>query len=268
MYNGTGSVLPKGTCVSIDTAGDFYMTATPVDNAYTCQGILENTTQANAWGQVVQGGMAQMLVEDNHSVAVGQWIMPSYSTAGRVTTQDQPGFDFYASTLTYDTNNGATVSGTLASLEASDASYLVVSGTSGAPSIDMRFTFTGVTGTPNELIVTGYFPPQRAAGLTVSIWDYVAGGGSWVVLPVKFEPQGATTTTVSTTSVTADMISTGEMRVRLHAADAGGTGERFYLNSMVFRSTADHEHFKEVGHILESKEAGTNVLVWAAVHLL
>lgn len=268
LINKTGAPSVKGTAVNIDTASDGgFIAAT---NPYVVTGfVAENGVPDGhpTWITTVPGSKATFILEDGYAAAPNDWVRLSPTTAGRCITQDMPGLDFPATSITYDTANGVTISGTIADTRLNNGVKLTIGGTTGAPSIDARVIFTGVTETPTEIRFNGYFGANRAAGVTISIWDYVAGGGSWVLIDT-LAAAGTTDVTVISAAITADMINAGEMRVRLYGADAGVAGDRLYVDQVIFRSDSDTEHFKEVGHCLTTAAAGTNVTAELILHFL
>lgn len=266
LTNKTGEASVKGAAVNFHpTVDNAFVAAT---EAFTVQGFVYESGIADGdecW--VVRDGVADFLLVDGYACAPNSWVRLSPTVAGRCITQTAPGLDFPPASVAYDSANGSTVSGSVSDLFLDNGVKLVIGGTTGAPSIDARFTFTGITTTPNELVANGYFGANRAAGVTLSVWDFVAAGGSWVLVDT-FPASGTQDITITSSSITADMVSSGEMRVRLHGADGGTTAERFFLDKLIFRSTAENEHFKEIGHGMITAAAGTNVLGRLNIHFL
>jgi hypothetical protein len=271
MYNATGVTIPKGSCVSVATTGDFHMKPTPVDDSYTVQGFTALDTKNGQWGQVVQVGMAQMLLEDGTGAGRGEWIRSSLVTAGRVAVQQKPGMSFNADSLDTGTlidgtaSRGVASSGTVANLANTNNSYLVLTEVGLTPGTNLTITFNDITVLPSSLLISGYYPFDHINGIDISIWDYTHS--AWV-LAAKIPQLTYSTIMLSFDLITTDMLSSGTMTVLVNHPDQGSTGHRIYLDALTFISSEDHEHFKELGHILENKTAGINTLAWGSIHLL
>lgn len=268
LINRTGAPSVKGMPINLDTVNDSsFITAT--DPFSVIGFVYEDGIADGLPTGIVRDGVAEFLLEDGYAAAPGNWVRLSPTTAGRCIVQGFPGLEYSPASVAYDSSNGVTISGTVADLHLDNEVKLVIGGTTVAPSIDAHFTFTGVTTTPDQLVATGYFADNRAAGVTVTVWDYVAGGGSWAALSAdKFDANGTTDVTLTFTGITTDMVSGGEMRVRLYGSDAGTAADRLYLDRLIFRSTAAVEHFKELGHVLTTAAAGTDVTAKLLIHLL
>lgn len=264
LTNKTGAASVKGDAINIHPDFDSaYMVAT---EPFSVNGfVYEDGIADGSLTWIVRDGVVDALLEDGYAVAPGEWLRLSPTTPGRLIAQDMPGLDFPAAAIAYDAGNGVTISGTIADTHVDNGVKLVIGGTTIAPSIDARISFTGITTTPNQFVFNGYFGAARAAGVTVSIYDYVAAG--WVLIDT-LAASGTTDVTITSTAITADMVSAGAMEVRLYGADAGVAADRLYVDKCIFRSTADTEHFKEVGHSLATTAAGTDKLARINIHLL
>jgi len=266
LTNKTGVASIKGTAINISPLYDSSFIA--ATDPYTVIGFVYNSGVADGsdvW--IVRDGKTDFLLEDGYAATPNSWIRLSSITAGRCIPQSYPGIDFPAASIAYDTSNGVTISGTILNTRLNDGTRLVIGGTIGAPSIDARITYSGITETPNQFVFNGYFGANRAAGVTVSVWDYVSGGGSWVIMET-LPASGTVDVSFTFTAITADMVSGETMLVRLHGADAGVAGDRLYVDQAIFRSSSDTEHFKECGHCLTTAAAGTDVLARMNIHFL
>lgn len=223
LLNKTGAVSVKGQAININPALDnSYIAATEpfgVVGFFAEVGVPDGYP---TWVTTRTGSRATFILEDGYAAMPGGWVRLSPTTAGRCIVQSKPGLDFPAASIAYDSDNGVTISGAITNTRLNDGTKLVIGGTTGGPSIDARIAFADVTETPTELLFNGYFGANRANGVTVSVWDYVAGGGSWVLIGT-LEPSGTTDVSIVSTAgqITDDMVAEGAMLVRLYGQDAG-----------------------------------------------
>lgn len=262
LTNKTGAASIKGQAINFSP--DYDMSYIAATDAYTVNGFVYEAGKADGsetW--IVRDGIAEVLLVDGYAAGRNAWVRLSPTVAGRCITQVLPGLTYPATSLAYDSANGTTAAGALGDIQLDNGVKLQINGTTIAPSIDARFTFTGVDSQPNELYFNGYFSGTGTALL--QIWDYVEGGGSWVTAASLTNAAADATSTF--TGITANMLSTGEMRVRLFS-NSTSSADKFYVDTLILRSTAAGEHFKEVGHVTTAAASGTDVLAKINIHLL
>jgi hypothetical protein len=261
MINKTGTNSVKGQPVEISSStDDGYIAAT---DSLNVQGFVYEAGIADGqYVWVVRDGIADMLLADGYGAIRNGWIRLSSTTAGRVAVQSTVGYEQRPTSIAY--TQGAVVSGTLADLLLDNGTKYVMSEASATPGLSAVFTFA-LTEAMNALNISGYTTSDHNSGIVFAVYNYSTPG--WDD-KITFPKSGSADVVYTDNTLTADNYNAGEMLVRALHSEEGNTGHRIYLDKLTLQSTADHEHFRELGHALRAATAGTNVLVRANIHFL
>jgi hypothetical protein len=261
LVNRTGAASVQGMAVSFSPDyDDSYIEAS---NPYIVIGFVYNANVENGdevW--IVRDGVADMLLVDNFAADRDAWLRLSSTVPGRVIAQTRPGYDLSPTSVVYTA--GAQASGSLQDLLTDNDLKYEMAEAVGSPGLDAEFVFA-VDEFMDKLTVVGYYPGNHAGGVEIQIWDYVALG--WVVLGT-IPANGATDVVYAFPTLTENMASAGEMKVRLYHPDNGNANHRVYIDQMIVSSTVGTDHFKELGHTMRQAAAGVDTLVRANIHQL
>lgn len=258
--SGADSVKGMAVCLS-DDYDDSVVAAT---EPYIVVGFAYNSGVADGdemW--IVRDGLCDLLLEDGYGAIRNGWVRLSALTAGRVAVQSAPGYERRPSSVAY--TKGSAISGALSDLLLDDGTKYVMGEQTGAPGLDVVFTFN-VDERMDALRASGYYANNHASGVQAMMWNYATAG--WGPNLFTMPANGVDDVAYSVEGLSADYYNAGEMKVRLYHPDAGTAAHRIYLDKLVLAATASGEHFKELGHTTRQVSAGTNVLVRANIHLL
>lgn len=261
LTNGTGQPSVRGMAVEFSTIEDeTYLVAS---HSFNVQGFVYNGGIAHGqkvW--VVIKGVCYALLRDTFPVTPNLWVRLSAVEPGRVVGQNLPGYELSPESVVYTT--GSTFSGSLANLLIDSGTYLVIAEQTGIPGVDAVFTIP--TPEPMDAIaVTGYYAGNHASGVVFQCWNF--NTAAWDT-KITFPPNGTVDVPYIVTGLSSDYHNGTEQRIRVYHPEAGNITHRIWIDKLVIASSGSQEHFKEIGHTMQTVAGGTDKLVKINLHLL
>lgn len=261
LANGTGADSVKGMAIEFSSVLDeTYLVAS---HSFNVQGfVYEDGIPDGEQVWCVIKGVCHALLRDTFPVTPNLWVRLSAVAPGRVVGQNLPGYELPPESVVYTT--GSTFSGTLSNLLIDSGTYLVIAEQAGVPGVDAVFT----TPTPEHLdsiAAVGYYAGNHASGVLFQCWNF--NTLSWDT-KITFPPDGTTDVAYVVAGMSSDYHNGTEHRTRVYHPDAGNINHRIWIDKLVISSSGSQEHFKEIGHTMQSVAGGTNKLVKINLHLL
>lgn len=259
LTNTTGAVSVKGTLVHASEGFDNSADLANLAGFDTIGVVLDDGVAEGEPMYVVVSGIAEVLLEDGTASTHGAWVKGSGIQAGRAdaTNTGIPG-ETPADNITL--NNGSIGAGSLANTIAEDGSFLQLNSSGGGTKFNIVFDFT-LDSAPDSFTMTGYFNSEDADTCAIQAYNFLTS--SWVTLITMTDRASSTLYAFGLGAEYYDA-DNSLSQIRFYQG-AGGDNGRIYIDYMVEETTAA-THFKEIGHCLESKDAGTDVLAKMAIH--